>query len=63
MKEYTWSEFTSEYFEKDKWVKKVRLFMGDLSDIDITKDSRFYDVKNARQNTKFIKVHIIKDES
>ena len=58
-----WTEFTSEYFEKDKWIKRTRLFMHDLSDIDITKDSRFYDVKGARQNTKFIKVHIIKDES
>ncbi len=51
-----WSKFTSEYLEKGKWVTYTRLFMGNLSNVDITQDSRFFDVKNARQNTKFIKL-------
>ena len=51
-----WSKFTTEYFEKGKWIWHTRLFMGDLSNIDMTKDERFFDVKDARRNTKFIEL-------
>lgn len=52
----TWSKFTTEYFEKDRWVKRTRLFMGDLSKLDVTKDNRFFDVKGNRRNTEFIEL-------
>ena len=51
-----WTKFTSEYFEKGKWITHTRLFMGDLSNVDITTDSRFSNIENARRNTKFIEL-------
>ena len=56
MNKQVWTKLTSEYFEKGKWITHTRLFMGDLSNIDITTDSRFSNIENARRNTKFIEL-------
>jgi hypothetical protein len=56
MNKQVWTKFISEYFEKGNWVEHVRLFMGDLSNVDITADSRFSNIENARRNTKFIEL-------
>ena len=56
MNKQVWTKFTLEYFEKGKWITYTRLFMGDLSNVDITTDSRFSNIQNTRRNTKFIEL-------
>jgi hypothetical protein len=58
MSNTTWSVFSCEYFIEVKkalvWKKHTRLFMGDLTETDLTTDSRFYNVEGKRRNSKFL---------
>lgn len=58
MSSVTWSVFNTEYFIEVKkelvWKKITRLFMGDLSNVDMTTDYRFHDVAGKRKKCKFL---------
>jgi hypothetical protein len=49
-----WSVFSIEVKEQLTWTTHTRLFMGDLSNIDLTTDWRFCDVKGKRRNCIFL---------
>ena len=54
----TWSVFSAEYFSEVKkelmWRKKTFLYMGDLSNVDMTTDWRFSDVEGKRRKCAFL---------
>ena len=50
----TWSVFNTLYLEKDKWVQRTRLYMGDLTKVNITSDWRFNDVEGKRKDCEFL---------
>jgi hypothetical protein len=58
MSKVTWSVFSCESFIEVKkalvWKKHTRLFMGDLSNVDMTTDWRFHDVQGKRRNCEFL---------
>ena len=58
MSKVTWSVFSCEYFIEVKkalvWKKHTFLYMGDLSNVDMTTDWRFSNVEGKRRKCEFL---------